>query len=771
MSDQEVPRPEADDGTRVLAPKDPVDTRALLPHAGPAKPAQLPAFIGAYRILRVLGMGGMGVVYEAEQLSPHRHVALKVMRNPHLATDTQAQLWKREVETLGRLKHPNVATIFESGQTADGLDFYAMEMVQGETLDAWLAKRPGPLTSKEQKLRLRMFQVICEAVHYAHLRGVIHRDLKPANIMVLDERDPATGTSAAGGPLLKILDFGLARFVDPDTQAASLRTEVGVIMGTLQYMSPEQARGDSLAIDLRTDVYALGVILYEMMAGQRPYDLGKSALSEMVRIICEEPPTRLQLTLKGSRDADLGTIVGKSLEKEPDRRYASVGALAEDVERFLSSQPIVARPQSRAYRTRMFVRRHGLGVGVGASVLVMLSAFTVAMAIQSRRIAHEALVSRRVTEFMTQMFRVSDPSEARGNAITAREILDKAAANIGAGLNQDPEIQARLMRTMGMVYQSLGLYAQAQGLLERSVAIQRRHFGVKRAETLAAMGDLAMVYVYEGRLKDSEALFLEALPLLRHLKGARHPDTLLMTKNLVAQYVDQGRYPEAERLGLEVTRTLREVLGPDHPETLKAVVTLANVYHYQGRFPEAERLLEDGVQRPSRVLGADHPATLDSRNNLAAILVDEKRYPEAERMNDEIIASKRRMLGPEHPETLAAMNNLAIVYYLEGQYQASEGLNLELLALERKVLGPRHPDLGNTLYCLACLKVRSGDLDQAILRLQEALQATLPVAGAQGLASDPDLEPLHADPRFKAMVSEVERTYGVPKPKKLSKRN
>ena len=752
------------EGTRALAPADAEATRALSAGKQAPSPAQLPKFIGDYRILRVLGMGGMGVVYEAEQQHPHRKVALKVMRNPHLVSEAQALQFRREIRTLGRLKHPNVATIFESGQTEDGLEFYAMEMVQGDTLDVWLAKRPLLMTPKEQRLRLRMFRIICEAVHYAHLRGVIHRDLKPANIIVLDEEVPGASTSAAGGPTLKILDFGLARLLEPEGQVASMRTEVGVIMGTLQYMSPEQARGDTYAIDLRTDVYALGVILYEMMTGRRPYELGKAALSEAVRVICEELPQKPNVSLRGSSSGneDLSTIIGKSLEKEPDRRYDSVGAFSEDVERFLSSQPIVARPQSGVYRARMFVRRHRLAVSLVSTIAVLLVAFSLTVALQSRRIAHEAAVSRRVSEFMTRMFRVSDPSEARGNSVTAREILDKASQDISSGLGQDPEIRTRLMHTMGSVYHSLGLYPRAEGLLVQSLVEQRRLFGARHAETLVTMSDLATVYVYEGRLEEAEKLLLEALPALRRLKGPDDPDTLRLLKNLTALYIDQGRYPEAEKLGLEVSRSLRRSLGPEDPDTLRSLLNLGNVYRFQGRFPEARQLLEEILQVQRRLHGADHPATLDAMNNLAATFVDEKRYAEAERLDEEVIAVRRRVLGPEHPETLASLNNLSIIYALEGRIQDSEGLTLQILEIERRILPPRNPDLGNTLYMLACLKVKEGKPEEAIHRLQEALRATLPVAGALGLATDADLEPLHGDPRFQRMAAEVQRDYGRP---------
>ncbi|HJW09619.1 MAG TPA: tetratricopeptide repeat-containing protein kinase family protein, partial [Holophagaceae bacterium] len=512
-----------------------------------------------------------------------------------------------------------------------------------------------------------------------------------------------------------------------------------------------------------TDVYALGMILFEMMAGKRPYELGRAALSEAVRVICEEPPARLDLSMGGSRGAhaDLATIVGKSLEKEPDRRYPSAGALSEDVERYLSSEPIVARPPSRVYQTRMFVKRHRFGVSAAATLAILLTAFGIAMAIQSRRIAREAEVSRRVSEYMTRMFQVSDPSEARGNTITAREILDKASKEISTGLASDPEIQARLMHTMGQVYNGLGLYPKAAGLLEQSLGIQRRRYGTDRPETLRAMVDLGTIYDLEGRFKETERLFLEALPLMRRRFGPQHPDTLRLMNNLGVLYSDLGRYPEAEKLGLEVVRDMKKALGPTHPETLNAMTNLANVYHYQGRLQEAGKLVEEVLRAKQRVLGAEHPATLASMNNLAINRLEEQRIPEAEKLFNDVIALERKVLGPDHPDTLGSMNNLGNLYYQTDRVAEAERLNLEILAIEQRTMEPTNPDLGNTLYSLACLRARQGDSDGALARLREARNANLPVAAVKAMAADPDLATLHADPRFQALLREFQRGSAV----------
>ncbi|HUD72250.1 MAG TPA: serine/threonine-protein kinase, partial [Dongiaceae bacterium] len=379
----------------------------------------MPAAIGPYRVVGLLGEGGMGVVWEAEQQHPSRRVAVKVMREAHHFSDLQARMFEREVETLGRLKHTNIAAIYESGWTEGGHGWFAMELVRGETLDRWLATRPDPFARDEMVLRLRLFQTVCAAVNYAHQRGVIHRDLKPTNIAVLADAAGAAESAGASphrdlAPPVKVLDFSLARFADAGEDAGSLLTRAGVVRGTPQYMSPEQARGETTTLDVRTDVYPLGMILYELLARARPYSLSGLTMVEAVRVICETPPRPLREVWRGARrlDPDLETIVGKALEKEPDRRYPSAAALSDDVERYLNAEPIAARPPSRVYRARKFLARHRLGVAVAAAAVVLLAGFGASMAVQARRVARErdranleAQAFKRVAGFMAGMFR------------------------------------------------------------------------------------------------------------------------------------------------------------------------------------------------------------------------------------------------------------------------------------------------------------------------------------------------------------------------------
>ncbi len=323
------------------------------PVAGEGNPA-LTESVAGYRVFRILGEGGMGIVWEAEHLETGRRVALKVMRVEHVVDERHVRMFQREAETLARLDHPNIAAIYGSGHTDAGRDYFSMEIVHGPTLDRWLGGRSDGVDPAELDRRLRLFSTICDAVHSAHQRGVVHRDLKPSNIVIGDPVSAAIeNPEGHTGLTPKILDFGLATITDSDLEATT-RSEIGIIKGTLQYMSPEQARCDGETIGVRSDVYALGVILYELLVGKRPYDISQSALAEALRIICEQRPKSLRTFWTGPArlDANLVTIVGKALEKEVDRRYASVADLGKDIESYRKGQPIAARPQSAAYRIR-----------------------------------------------------------------------------------------------------------------------------------------------------------------------------------------------------------------------------------------------------------------------------------------------------------------------------------------------------------------------------------------------------------------------------------
>lgn len=390
-----------------------VGLRGGLPAMGEA---QLPQAIGEFRILGKLGEGGMGVVFEAEQPHPRRRVALKVLRDGFV-DDQQLKMFQREIAALARLKHPGIAAIHESGRTPGGRHYFAMELVRGNTLRSYLEQRPAPESDGERRHRLELFRRICEAVGYAHQRGVIHCDIKPSNIIVTQDE-----SSPAFQPQIKVLDFGLARLIDTDAQT-SMMSEVGVIKGTLPYMSPEQVRADPHGLDFRTDVYSLGVIAYEMLSGRRPYEMPEGSVIEMARVICEELPAPLRAFGSGRRrlDPDLETIVGKSLSKAVDRRYDNAGAISEDVGRYLESRPILARPPSSAYQLKKFAQRNKGLVFAASALVVALAAAAVMVASFAVKEARRNEQLRR--ENYRSMIRAATRFLEQGNLQQARESL------------------------------------------------------------------------------------------------------------------------------------------------------------------------------------------------------------------------------------------------------------------------------------------------------------------------------------------------------------
>jgi eukaryotic-like serine/threonine-protein kinase len=771
------------------------------------------ATIGSYRIVREIGRGGMGVVYEAEQRQPRRAVALKVILGGRHLDPTSVRMFQRETESLARLEHPGIAAIHESGVTGEGEHFLAMELVRGPSLSAYLEETGVPRTRPDIRRRLALFRKIAGAVAYAHQRGVLHLDLKPSNILVVRRAEtasgsPPTGATGAGDvPDIKVLDFGLARFTDAGSEAATAVTAVDQIRGTLPYMSPEQLRGRRDAVDVRSDVYALGVVLYRMLSGRLPYDLEGLAFPESARVICEAPPRPLGAGPRAPRgemriDRDLSLIVFKALEKDPARRYATVAAFDEEIARYLSGLPILARAPSATYQIRKLVSRHKAPFAAAGAVLVLIVGFAVAMAAEARRIAaerdranREATTAIRVSSFLADLFKVSDPGEARGNAIRAREILDKGLERIGRDLADQPEVQARLMLTMGDVYSSLGLYKDAEPVLARSLATRKSLFGEKNLDTLASMEALALCYLRQSRAAEGEALYRKIVEARRRLQGEEHQDTLTSMSGLAWAYSAEGRYAdeeplrrlifetrrrtlgpddrttlnnawalalslrmlgrpaEAEALLVPTLETQRRVLGSDHPETLVTMAGLATLYRAQRRYGDAERLLQEALAGDRRVLGDDHPNTLNAMNALAVLYGSEGRSADEVPLLNELIERERRVLGPDHSYTLTSMNNLASVYTDLHRYDEAKALFLDVLGRQRRALGENHPDTVLTLYNLGSLEAARGRRREALGWLQETVARGFSrIADMEG---DSNLESLRGDPVLDELKGKV----------------
>ena len=730
--------------------------------------------IGPYRVVREIGRGGMGVVYEAEQQRPRRPVALKVILGGRHVDAEAVRMFRRETDSLARLKHPSIAAIYESGSTDEGEHFFAMELVQGRSLSDEMKEGGATRSRAEVRRRLALFRKICAGVAYAHQRGVIHLDLKPSNILVLGSPGgaaPAAGEAAAPQgrdpgadvPDIKILDFGLARITDKDAESTTAVTAFGRIQGTLPYMSPEQVRGRRDEVDVRSDVYALGVILYRMLAGQLPYELEGAELTKAARIICEQVPRPLGAAGVGAMfDHDLSVVALKALEKEPARRYQSVAALDEDVARYLDGRPILARPPSTAYQMRKLVARHKLSFAGATALLVLLVGFATTMTLQARRIAaerdranREAVTAERVSEFLTDLFKVSEPNEARGNAITAREILDKGVEKIGTELADEPEIQARLMHTIGNVYASLGLYKKAMPILEKALEMRRRILGEDHVDTIESMEDLAFWDQFEGRSSDAEKLYIRILDARRRILGEDHQDTLAAMYGLACVYRDQGRYAEEEALRRRSLEIRRRVQGDDHPDTIMSLVGLANSYASQKRYADAETLYRDALGRIRRVLGNGHPHTLGTMHQLANVCRAQGRYADAEKLYRDALDGERRTLGEDHPQTLSISNDLAAMLCDQGRYAESAAMFRDALDRERRVLGENHPNTARTLYDLGRVAALRGDRPGALEWLGQAVAHGY--GHADTMAGDSDLSRLRGDPAFAALVARARK--------------
>ncbi|HKQ98469.1 MAG TPA: serine/threonine-protein kinase [Candidatus Polarisedimenticolia bacterium] len=724
--------------------------------------------IGPYRLVQKVGEGGMGEVWQAEQTQPlRRKVALKIIKQ---GMDTKAVIarFEQERQALALMDHPNVARVFDAGTTPEGRPYFVMEYVHGLPITEHCDRHR--LTTSE---RLALFEQVCEGVQHAHMKAILHRDLKPSNVLVTLQGDKATA---------KIIDFGVAKATAQRLTEASLFTELGVLVGTPEYMSPEQADLTSQDVDTRTDVYSLGVMLYELLVGALPFesrDLRKAGLEnirQMIREVEPAKPSQRLGTLGDERSTEsarrrrvdvpslrkllrgeLDWITMKAMEKDRARRYGSPAELSADIGRHLRNEPVLAGPPSAAYRARKFVRRHRLGVIAATLGVLVPIAFALAMAAEARRTAREAESKARVAEFLQELFKVSNPSEARGNSITARELLDRSAEKIGGSLTEDPRVRADLMQVMGNVYMNLGLYSRAEPLLKESLEARRRLLGEEDPGTLSAAHDMALLLDQAGRSEEAEALNRKVLEARTRALGPDDPETLKSMNNLATSYGRQERFEEAEALHRQVLAARQRILGPDHPSTVKVMLNLASDCSSQGRPDEAERLSRQALEINRRILGEDHPDTLIAMVSLANSVTRQGRYKEAEPLYRKGLEISRRVNGPDHPDTLRWTNNLANDLVSQESYQEAEALYAQVVEVSRRDLGPTHPTTLRAIYNLACSAALRGDRAAAIGYLREPVEGGW--ATRRKLEEDEDLASLRGDREFQALVARAKEDH------------
>ncbi len=744
--------------------------------------------IPGYEILGVLGRGGMGVVYLALQVSLRRLVALKMLRAGVDAEAPYLARFRAEAMAIARLQHPNIVQIYDVGE-ADGRPYFAMEYADGGSLDDYLDGRPLAPSAAGQ-----LVAVLARAVHAAHQCGIVHRDLKPANILLAFSREPpATAEPAlAGGSRLnevipKITDFGLAKRLDRGT----IGTQTGVILGTPGYMAPEQAAGGAKQVGPAADVYALGAILYQLLTGRPPFDPAMP-LEFVFLALQKEPgsPRRLQPQVP----PDLETICLKCLRKEPDKRYPSAHALAEDLQRFLHGEPIRARPMGAWERAIRWARRRPAVTALLAILFVVIVAGFLTItslwvrAEQARvEEAHQRAVAQAVNGFLhdllgqanTENQPCSNEHAGRNPHITVRELLDRSATVVATKFRDQPEVEAAIRQTIGDTYWALGRYEQAQQQLEPALAWRRQHLGADHPDTLHSMHSLGRLYQDRGRYAEAEALDREALAGRRARLGPDHPDTLLSLNNLASLYKVRGRYAEAEPLYREAWEGRRRTLGADHPNTLISLANLAYLGQLCGQYAGAERLFQEVLEGCRRQLGPDHPLTLASINNLAGLYRDCGRHDEAERLYREALAGRRRQLGADHPRTIRTMKGLAKVYQDRGRSTEAESLLREALDGCRRRLAADHPLTLATLSQLAGLYRNQGRYTEAEALFQEELAGQRRRLGADhphtletlnglaGLYQDQG-RLAEAEPLLLQAVSGARRTLGVAHPRTQS---
>ncbi|MGA8764154.1 MAG: serine/threonine-protein kinase [Candidatus Sulfotelmatobacter sp.] len=781
------------------------DPEATLDSA--ATPVGVPALhlgsIGPYRLIRKLGEGGMGQVWLAEQSAPvKREVALKIIKAGRY--DGSALLrFDVERQALAIMDHPAIAKVFDAGSTPQGQPYFVMEYVPGFPITNYCDQKRLSIQD-----RLALFIKVCEGVQHAHQKAIMHRDLKPSNILVVE---------VDGKPMPRIIDFGIAKAISQQDEDETLVTRAGGMVGTPGYMSPEQADPTILDVDTRTDVYSLGVVLYELLAGVLPFDAEQwqtKPFHVILRQLHEEDPPSPSKRISGDSTSttaaqhrnteprqlegllrgDLDWITLKALEKDRARRYGTPSELAADINRYLQNEPVVARPASTAYRTKKYIQRHKFGVAAATAMALLLIAFVGMQAIQLRRITRERDRADRVTAFMTGMFKVSNPSEARGNDIRAREILDKSAKDIDTGLANDPELQAQMMNVMGTVYQSLGLTSKAEPLLRRALETRQRVLGLRNPNTLQSQQDLAAAVLAQSHFPEAEKLCRETMEARRQVLGPEHHETVDSMVQLARTLGFESRYDEAEKLNREALEVLRRK-SPQDRLTATALSLLADTLTHEGKYPEAENAARESLEMDRRALGSDHPSVLRDMFNLGGILTEERHYADAEEIHKKLIESARRVLGPQHPGTLVAMSTLATILEKEKRFSEAEKLDREVFEAQRQTLGPENASTLLTLGNLGSLLIEEKNYPEAEKVLREALDELRRVLGpshevtataAQNLArvlalqgkrdeafaplrayaegliamdeferleKDDNLQSLHQDPRFVALMA------------------
>jgi len=655
---------------RLIAPTSP----RRIPHDG-GDPV-----IPGFELLRRIGEGGMGMVYEARQVQPSRIVAIKVVRGGASASPLRNQLIEHEAAALARLRHPNIAAVYSAGRTDDGLFYVAMERIDGPRVTQFAKDAAHTI-----RQRLALFEKTCRAIQHAHQHGVVHGDIKPGNIMMdvvpATSARPANGASRRHGTLtdfdsagVKVLDFGLSRLVGPDdceTPAEAVR-----IRGTPAYMSPEQAAGTS-QIDHRSDVYALGALAYELLTERPVHELnGLSVEAALARVRTGEfvAPSAHDRRLRG----DVERIVMKALAREPAERYAGAAELADDVRRYLMREPVRARPASTLYHAQCFLRRHALGCTFAACAVLALIAFAAVETINARRVARERDRAVRVNKFMQNMIADLDPAHTGGPETSLRSVLDDAAARVESELADDPETAATTQLNIGQSYVALGLFDRAEAQFRSALARRQAVHGDEHGDVAEAMHELGLALKLSNRLDEAEEYYIAALDMRRRLLPADDDGIPESLNDLGGLRVEQGRFAEAAIFFREALALRKAKHGENDKEYAIGLGNIAMLEFYQGNTLEGDRLLQDAIEKSRKTLGDENPILI--KRLMQAIYMSMHRGADpvaAEKNLRDLMDRQRKLLGPSHPEVVISVQNLAIMLRMRGDSAAAAELERE----------------------------------------------------------------------------------------------
>jgi eukaryotic-like serine/threonine-protein kinase len=726
-----------------------------------------PTSIGPYRITGVLGEGGMGVVYRANQTEPiQREVAIKLVRWG-LGSREATIRFEAERQALARMDHPHIAKVLDAGADDQGRPYFVMDLVPGVPVTRFCRDNETDLDA-----RLHLLLAICRAMQHAHQKGLIHRDLKPSNILV-SLRD--------GIAEPKIIDFGIAQAVEESVTDQTRLTREGQPIGTLGYMSPEQARGAMAEIDTRSDVYALGAVMYELLTGEPPHGDHEASLLSQIRAVCEESPRPFREVLPASQklDGDLEVITRKALAIDPGERYPSAAALADDIERYCESQPIAARPPSAAYQLKKLVTRNKVPSLLVAGIVLLVVGFGVWMSFlfarseaNLRRALQAESEAENVSDYMTGLFEVSHPATARGGAITAREILDIGAERIDAELSTEPAVQARLRYTLGQVYGGLGIHDRAESMLRNALRQEQQIAPDNGLDHARVLNELGTLYLKMGRYAEADSAFERCLHLregiltdadpqvavaranfgwTRAIQGQMEEGEQLLNRaietfeqqadstsmdhpaalnNLARIAQEQGQYDRAEELQMQALAMNESRLPPDHPEIANCLNNLANLYWVLGRLNEAVPLAQRSLEIYERILGDDHPDLATPLLNMAKLNEDRGDLVQAERELRRALAIREAALAPDHPSLAVTWNNLGMLYRkLEDPIGAEQALR-RALDIKIRNNGPEHASVATTLNNLGEVKVDQQRFTEAADFFRRSLAIRVTAYGA-----------------------------------------